>query len=274
MAQKKKLERENTLGKPVDAFQAAADQRLETLNKKFEGKGRTILYGLLALVAVAIIGAIIYNYSRRNSAAAQTALGKAIEVHTTVVTSNPAPDNKEPTFPSDKERAEKAIAAFSEVANKYGSPHKEKAQYFIAVNKLVTNRAEGYQELENLSKGGSGEVATLSKFAIAEAKFADGKYDEALPVYNELLQAKSTIISDESLNYAIAQIYEKQGKKTEASDIYFNIVKTAREAKDSEGNPATQTQTAREAATKLEKLNATRYAELPPEPAGGGAMTF
>lgn len=266
MAQKKKLERENTLRQPVDRFQSAADERIETLGKRFEGKGRPILYGLLALLGVAIIGGIIYSYSQRSAVAAQTALGKAIDIHTAQVSPSPDPQSAELTFPNDKERTEKAIAAFEEVTAKYGSPHKEKAQYFIAVNRLKLDRAAGIQELENLSKN-SGEVGTLSKFALAEARFADGKYDEAAAGYNELLQAKTGIIADETLNFAIAQAYEKQGKTQEAVDIYFNLVKAAREAKDAEGQPVPQSQTAREASTKLEKLAPARYAQLPAESA-------
>lgn len=266
MAQKKKLERQNTLGQPVDRFQTAADERLETLGKRFEGKGRPILYGLLALLGVAIIGGIIYGYSRRSASAAQTALGKAIDIHTAQVSPSPDPKNTELTFPNDKERTEKAIAAFEEVAAKYGSPYREKAQYFVAVNRLKLDRAAGIQELENLSKG-SGEVATLSKFALAEARFADGKYDEAAGLYNELLQAKTGIIADETLNFALAQTYEKQGKTAEAGDIYFNLASAARQAKNAEGEPVPQSQTAREATTRLQKLSPERYGQLPAEPA-------
>jgi tetratricopeptide (TPR) repeat protein len=275
VAQKKKLERENTLGKPVDAFQSAADQKLETYGRKLEGKGRPILYGLLALLAVAIVGGIVYSYSQRSAAAAQTALGKAIEIQTAlVVTGTPAPGNTDITFSNEKERSEKAIAAFEEVVAKHGSPHKEKAQYFIAVNRLKLDRPAGLQELENLSKTGAGEVAILSKFALAEAKFAEAKYDEAATLYNELLKAKTGIFADETLNYALAQTYEKQGKTQEAAEMYFNLVKAAREAKDPDGEPLQQTQTAREAATKLEKLAPGRYAQLPPEATADKTLNF
>ena len=273
MAQKKNLGRDNTAtaGQPVDAFQSAADRRIENLGRRFEGKGKPVLYGLLALLAIAIIGGIVYNYSRRSSAAAQTALGKAIQINEAQVSASPIPNNPNPTFSTDRERAEKAIAAFEEVAAKYGSPHKEKAQYFIAVNRLKIDRPAGLSELENLSRT-SGEVGTLSKFALAEARFADGKYDEAVALYNDLLQAKTGIIADETINFAIAQAYEKQGKKQEAAEIYFNIVRAAREAKNAEGEPAAQTQTAREAATKLEKLDPARYGQLPPEPSPATAL--
>jgi hypothetical protein len=267
VAQKKKLTRETNTQQPIDAFQSAGSERLENFGKKLEGKGKPILYGLLALVAIAALAGIFYNYTRRSAAAAQTSLGKAIEISEAQVSASPIPNNPAPTFTTEKERSEKAIAAFQEVANKYGSPYKDKALYFIAVNRLKLDRGAGIQELEALAKSGDREVATLSKFALAEAKAAEGKFDEAAAGYNDLAQAKTGIISDDTINFALASIYEKQGKKQEAADIYFNLAKAGREAKDAEGQPIALSLTAREAARKLEKLDSARFAQLPEEPA-------
>ena len=105
----------------------------------------------------------------------------------------------------------------------------------------------------------------MSKFALAEAFASAGNYDNAVASYSDLLKQPNGIVSPDTLNYALALVYEKQGKKQEAADIYFNLAKTAREAKDPDGKPATMTMTAREAARKLEKLDAARFAQLPPE---------
>jgi tetratricopeptide (TPR) repeat protein len=270
VAQKKKLSREENVPQQPqpDAFQSAGADRIENLSKKLEGKGRPILYGLLGLLAVALVGGLIYAWSQRTANAAQAALGRAIDISEAQVTASPAPNNQKPTFPTEKERAEKAIAAFEEVAAKYGSPHKEKAQYFIAVNRLKIDREAGMRELESLNGSGNNEVAGLSKFALAEARAAAGRFDEAANLYNDLLKQNSRIIADETLNFALANVYEKQGKKPEAADIYFNLAKTAREAKDASGKPAIVSATAREAAQKLEKLDPAKHQQLPPEPSG------
>lgn len=241
-------------------------QRIEEYGKKLEGKGRTILYILGGILAVAIIGGIIYAWQSRKADEAQAALGKAIEISEAQVSASPIPNNPMPTFTTEKERSEKAIAAFEDVANKYGSPYKEKAQYFAAVNRVRLDRAAGIKELENLTNSSNREVATLSKFALAEAKAADGKYDEAVQIYNDLAKQQRGIIPADTLNFALASVYEKQGKKAEAAEIYFNLVKQAREAKDAEGKPVAMTATAREAARKLEKLDKAKYDTLPPEP--------
>ena len=76
----------------------------------------------------------------------------------------------------------------------------------------------------------------------------------------------------------LAQIYQKQGKTTEAADIYFNIAKAASEAKDRDGKPIRMTETATEAKKKLGELDPER-AKLIEEPApvspfGAGAPPF
>jgi tetratricopeptide (TPR) repeat protein len=246
---------------------SATAQRIEDYGKRLEGKGKRILYVLCGIILLAIAVGLIYSWQSRRAAEAQAALGKAIEINEAQISASPVPNNPALTFPNEKERTEKAIAAFEDVANKYGSPIKEKAQYFIAVNRLKLDRAAAMTQLEELSKSDNAEVAALSKFALAQTNAADGKFDEAVQLYNALLQKQSDAIPADSLNFAIAEIYEKQGKKAEAADIYFNLAKTAREAKDAEGKPIALTQTAREAARKLEKLDADKFKQLPPEPA-------
>jgi tetratricopeptide (TPR) repeat protein len=251
---------------PVAAPSATA-QRIEEIGKSFEGKGNLILYIIGGIVLAAIVAGLLYSWQSRAAAEAQTALGKAIEITTAQVSPSPIPGSTEPTYASEKERAEKAIAAFEEVANKYGSPYKEKAQYFIAVNRLKVDREAGLRELEGLTKTNNSEVNALSKFALAEARAADGKNDEAVALYNELAKQSNNLIPATTVNFNLASIYEKQGKKAEAADLYFNIVKAAREAKTSDGKAVPIGTTAREAAQKLEKLDAEKFKQLPPEPA-------
>lgn len=245
-----------------DEFQSNVGRRVEDIGRHVEGKGKNILYAIAALALLAAIGGIVYSLSRRGDVAAQTALGKAIETSQATVTSSPAPAvSTARTFKTEKERAETAIAEFQTVADKYGNPVKEKAQYFVAVNRLSLDRAAAIQELENLAKN-SGETGTLSKFALAQAKTSDGKLDEAAALYNELAKSDNPIVSKDTINFELAKIYEKQGKKDEAADLYFNIAKVASEAKDTEGKAVTMTQTAREAKEKLTSINPERAKEI------------
>ena len=245
-----------------DAFQRGAERRVADVSRKVEGKGKTILYALGALAVLAILLGIFVSWNRRSNAAAQAALGKAIETSKAQVTTQPPLGaSTAKTFKTEKERAEASIAEFQAVADKFGSPTREKAQYFIAVNKLSLDRAAATAELENLSKSG-GEVGTLSKFALAQAKEGDGKLDEAAALYSELVALSDPVIAKDTINFSLASIYEKQGKKEDAANLYYNIAKTAYDAKDADGKAIQPSQTAREAKTKLQALDPTRAAEI------------
>jgi hypothetical protein len=245
-----------------DEFQKNVSAQVEEIGKKFEGKGKTIMYALAAVAVLVILVGIYYAWNRRTDNAAQAALGKAIETSQAQVTDSPLPvGSTQKTFKTEKERAEAAINEFQAVADKFGNPYQEKAKYFIAVNKLSIDRAAAISELEALA-GSSGEVGKLSKFALAQAKAGDGKLDEAAALYQDLAGIDDPIVAKDTINFELAQIYQKQGKTEEATNLYFQIAKTASEAKDAEGKAIPMTQTANDAKAKLEELNPEKAKEI------------
>jgi hypothetical protein len=242
-----------------DEFQHNVGDKVEEFGKKFEGKGKTILYAILGVILLGILISLAMSWSRRSNFAEQTALGEAIEISQRQVTDQPLPaTSTQKVFKTEKERAEASVTAFQAVVDKYGS---EKAKYFAAVNKLGLDRPSALTELEGLSKTG-GEVGSLSKFALAQAKTSDGKTDEAVALYTELASATDSVISKDTINFDMAGLLDKQGKKTEAADLYFNIAKPASEAKDADGKPKQMSQTAREAKEKLKTLNPEKAKEI------------
>lgn len=247
-----------------DAFQHTVNRRIDAASSKFEGKGKNVLYALAAVAVLAVLIGIFYTWNRRSNAAAQAALGKAIETSQAPVTDVPVPAGAPvtKTFKTQRERSEAAISEFQAVADKSSGEIAEKARYFIAVNRLIIDRPAGVQELENLAKSND-EVGKLSKFALAQAKADDGKLDEAAGLYKELAGMDNPIIAKDTINFQLAGIYEKQGKKQEAEDLYFNIAKAASEAKDLDGKAIPLSQTATDAKEKLAALNPERAKEIP-----------
>jgi len=242
---------------------------MEALNKAgkaVEGKGRLILYSLIGLIVVAGLVFFLYKRSDKKSQEASNLLGKAIEISQAQVTASPQPGSTELTFPNEKERAQKAIEAFDKVIAYYSDPYRENAKYFRATQLLIVDRAKGLAELEALTKSSDTKVATLSKLAVAQAKETDGQFDAAVVIYNELINSNNGIIPADTAKVYLAGVLEKQGKKQEAVEMLFNIVKAAREAKDANNKPIEQSSAAREAATKLQKLDPARYDQLPQEP--------
>ena len=271
------VEKQDTGPKPLyaDQFQEKVGKKVEDLGSKFEGKGKNILYGIAAVAVLAVLIGIFFAWNRRSNAQAQTALGKAIETSTAQVTDSPLPaGSTAKTFKTDKERAEAAIAEFQAVADKFGGEVGDKAKYFVAVNKMTIDRPAAVQELEGLAQK-SGEIGILSKFALAQARANNGELDGAATLYQELSALENPILSKDTINFELAKIYEKQGKKDDAVNLLFNIVKTASEAKDLEDKPVPLSETAKKAKDKLTELNPEKAKEIPePAPQMPTSMPF
>lgn len=247
-----------------DKFRDTAGKIFDRLTDRLEGKGKAILYGLGAVIVLLVIIGVGVWLHRKHTNEALQALGRGIEIMGKPTSSAPGADPKAPKFASEQERAQKAIEEFQKVAAKYGDPYRTEARYFIATNMLYIDRDKGLGELAELSKSNSPEVATLSKFALAQEKEADRKYDEAASLYAELAAQNSTVVTADTANLWLAGVYEKQGKKKEAADLLFNIVDAARKAKDKDGAPLPQSAAASAAAEKLQKLDPDRFAQLAP----------
>jgi len=246
-----------------DPFQKAVGKKVEDAASVFEGQGRNILYGIAAAVVLALVIWIIYSWSGRSSAEAQTALGKAIETSQSAISETPPlAGSTQKTFKTQKERAEASIGEFQAIVDKFGGSVGEKAKYFVAVNKLAVDRAAAIAELESLA-GGSGEVGSLSKFALAQTRADDGKADDAIKLYQELANNSDPVIAKETIQWELAKLYEKQGKKQDAVDTLFVLVKAASEAKDLEGKSVPLTTTAQSAKDKLIELDPVKAKEIP-----------
>jgi predicted negative regulator of RcsB-dependent stress response len=246
-----------------DKFRDTTMGLLDRLGDQLEGKGKTILYGLGGVALAAILVFVGVRWNNRKNDEAREALGRAITITTTPVSASglSLPGN----FTSDLERSQRAAEEFDKVAAKYGDPYRSQARYFAASNRLSFDKPKAIAELTELSKGSDKEVASLAKFALAQAKENGGSLDEAAQMYAELAKANDPTVSAESANLRLAKVYVKQGKKKEAADLLFNLVDASRKAKGTDQLPLPPSSAAREAATELQKLDPARYAQLTPE---------
>jgi hypothetical protein len=261
-----------TTTKYEDPFQKAVGKRIEDAAGIFEGQGRNILYGLAAAVVLGLVIWIIYSWTGRTSSEAQTALGKAIEISQAQISETPPlAGSNQKSYKTIKDRSDAAIAEFQNVVDKFGGPAGEKANYFLAVNKLFIDRQAGTQELQSLASG-TGEVGTLSKFALAQVRANDGQTDEAIKLYQELASASDPVVAKETIQFELAKQFEKAGRKDDAVNVLFDLVKTASEAKDLEGKAVPLTSTAQSAKDKLKELDPEKAKEIPeavPDTPGG-----
>ncbi|HWN11738.1 MAG TPA: hypothetical protein VNO50_21105 [Pyrinomonadaceae bacterium] len=253
-----------------DKFRDTAGVIFDRLGDRLEGKGKTILYGIVGVLILALIVGLWVRRSNKKADEAQRAMGRAIAIASTALAGDPsALDPNAPKFSSENERAQRAIDEFQKVAAKYGEPYRTQARYFIGTNLLVTDRPKGITELAEVGKSDIVEAAALAKFALAQALEGDAKLDEAAKLYAELAALKTIVVTPDTANVRLAGVYEKQDKKKEAAELLFNIVEAARNAKAADGTPVPLSGAAREATGKLQKVDPDRYAKLTPETPGG-----
>jgi hypothetical protein len=252
-----------------DRFRDTTLLLADRLADRLAGRGKQILYGLAVLVVIAAAAYGVVRWRHKHAEEAKQAMGRAIAINGAEISATPAPGSKDPVFSTQQERSERAIQEFEKIAAKYGEPYRSEARYFIATNLLVTDRVRGESELLSLGQG-SGEIAVLAKFALAQAKEADGNFDEAARLYSEIAKLGSAIVTPETANVRLASVYDKQGKKKEAADLLFNMVDAARKARDKDGKPVPESAAARLAAQQLLKIDPARHAQLPPPPSPMG----
>jgi hypothetical protein len=255
-----------------DRFRDATMLLADRLADRVAGRRQYILYGLIGLIVVAIGVYAFVRWRHKHAEEARAAMGRAITINGADIMASPPPGSKDPVFTSQQERSERAIHEFEKIAAKYGEPYRTEARYFIATNELVTNRLKAENDLQALSQG-SGETAILAKFALAQAKEADGNLAEALRLFSEIAKANSPIVTADTANLRLAMVYVKQAKKKEAADLLFSIVDTARKARDKDGKPIPESSASREAGQELLKVDPARHAQLPPPPSPMG-LTF
>ena len=157
------------------------------------------------------------RWRHKHAEEAEAAMGRAITIARAEIGTTPSPNSKDPVFSTEQERAATRHRRVSEGRCQVRRSLPHPGKYFIARNQLVTERDKGLAELQSLSSG-RGEVAVLSKFVLAQAKEADGKYDEAAALYGEIAKLGSPVVTPDTANLRLAAVYEKQGKKKEAAD--------------------------------------------------------
>ena len=282
MARTSKVSKKRAQQLKHDKFRDATMGAFDRLGNRLEGRGRRALYVVGALLALGLLFGLYRTWSHSRAERASLALGKAIEIwNAPVTTGTPPPGRTGPTFTSEREKAQRAVEEFQKVAAEYGDPYREMAKFFIAVNMLQVERAQGLEQLTALTRSGNEEVAGRAKFALAQAKEAtapgedrDRQLEEAVALYAELLRDKDSPVPPDTLNFRIAAVRERQGRKDEAADILFKLVEESRKSKGKDGRAASASSTAREASTRLKALSPERFAQLTPETAGKPELPF
>jgi len=214
----------------------------------FLAKRKQVLLALGAagVVFVAVLGVRYYLAQQDESAKDQ--LSAALRTyHGTVLGSAPAgtPSTSDPVFATTTEKYEKALAEFQKVAAQHASrPVGKIAKYYAGLSLRELNKtSEAIATLEALSKDPS-DYGILAQRALVSIHEGSGNLAKAAEVCQQLAQSKSAVVPKSETLMHLAQLYEQQNKKSEATKVYQQLVKDF---------PGTSTMT--EAEQKLKQLS-------------------
>jgi tetratricopeptide (TPR) repeat protein len=204
-----------------------------------------LVLGAAGVVTLGVLGVRYYLAQQDESAKDQ--LSAALRTyHGTVLGSTPGTPAgaSDPVFATATEKHEKALAEFQKVAAQHASrPSGKIAKYYAGLSLRELNKtSEAVAVLEALSKDSS-DYGVLAMRALVSIYEGSGNLPKAAEVAQQLSQSKSAVVPKSETLMRLAQLYEQQNKKSEATKIYQQIVKDF---------PGTATMT--EAEQKLKQL--------------------
>src|SRR5256714_13293842 len=93
-----------------DRFRDTTMLLADRMAERVAGRGRQILYGLGALVVIAVVIYGVVRRRHRHAEEAEAALGRAVAINPAEGSLTPLPGSKDPVFSTEQERAQPAIA--------------------------------------------------------------------------------------------------------------------------------------------------------------------
>lgn len=183
-----------------------------------------IIIGSIVIAVVIAAGAYYYLHTQQ-SEKASTAFGQAMTTFSAPIReAGAAVDPSQLSFATTDERDTAAAKQFQAVADQY--PHTtggHNALYMVGVAALDAGQ---YQQAETKFKEaadrGGKEVASLAKMGLASAYVAQGRDQDAVNIYNDLLKNPTISASHDRVQLALATLYEKKNP-AQAKKIYDQL---------------------------------------------------
>lgn len=162
-----------------------------------------IRYGAAGAVLLLLIFGY-FLYSRRQHAAREQELGKAIQVQEAPVGLS---GNGGAAYLTQADKDKEAIRAFSEVATKYsGSAESEIAQYYLGSIQSDSGKlAEAEKSFQEVAQKGNEKYASLAKLSLAQIYFADGRTAQGETALRDLMAHPTVFVSTEQAQITLAR---------------------------------------------------------------------
>jgi predicted negative regulator of RcsB-dependent stress response len=175
------------------------------------------------LVAVVVVGGGLTYWNIR-SAAANTALGAALDTYVSPLAIPGAPAEKG-VYNTASERSKAANQQFLAVIKDFGwLPEASKAHYFAGVTyQELGQTASAETELKAASGAWDREVANLAKLALAGVYHQTARDPQAIDLYNALVAKPSETVPASVAQLDLANLYVAAGKQDQARALWAKV---------------------------------------------------
>ncbi len=174
------------------------------------------------VVLVIIVGGVVFWNMR--AAAADTALGAALDIYNAPLNQPGAPAEKG-AYATAAERSKAANQKFQEVAQQFSwLPEGSKAHYFAGVtDQELGQNSAAESELKTAAGSWDRNVSNLAKLALASLYRQTGRDQQAIDLYNEVSSKPSTTVPSTVAQLDLADLYVAQGKQDQARALWAKI---------------------------------------------------
>jgi tetratricopeptide (TPR) repeat protein len=203
-----------------DSFAQATASSVSWLSGHRPGVLRWAISG--AAVLILGIGALIFWNVR--TAAADSALGAAIDTYSAPLAQPGAPA-EEGVYATASDRSRAANKQFAAVVQQYGwLPEGAKARYFAGVtDEEIGQTASAEKELKTAAGAWNRDLSNLAKLALAGLYQRTARNAQAIDLYNALVAKPSETVSASMAQLDLADLYAATGKQDQARALWAKV---------------------------------------------------
>ena len=200
-----------------------------TVREAFETRRGEMLIGLVVVVVLGAAAAGYYGWHEHGQSKASSLLAEALAVQEARVGPPPTPGTPSSGlyFPTDRERAQAAVAKLKVVADTYPSSDAgiyaryQEASTWLALGDGAQAVA-AYQRV--VDAAGDGLYGQMARLGLAEAHVTAGQFDSAITTYKDLSQRKDGPLPVDGVLMQLGRTYVAAGKRADAQQTFTKLV--------------------------------------------------
>ncbi|HEV2297465.1 MAG TPA: tetratricopeptide repeat protein [Candidatus Acidoferrales bacterium] len=183
---------------------------------------------IYVVVAAVVVGLGVFgwrSYSERLSVKATAAFGEAMQTfEAPVLTTGQKPSPSEISYSQASNKFQDALKKFEDVASKYPRTHSGQLAHFYAALCLerLNQDAQAIPWLTGMESGSNPDFAAMARFELAQIYDRQGKSDQAIALYSQLLNSSSIFVPKPIVLLALAEHY-RQVNPAQAAKYYMQV---------------------------------------------------